>query len=912
MTTRHFLITGDYVLDNHIYQGHRNHYGDAASRGVHFVSQLGGAALVHSILEALLKKKAKTEKDEKIKKDTNNSDKPVIESEPEWKSWSVVEGSAQGQTLKGIKSAEQAYAYWRPYAVDEKKKSGPQFWRVSEAMGFGFIEGQAKCPVLPKRKLPEDPEIVIISEGGMGFRDCEDNWPKEYLKAAKLIVLKTTAPLAEGSLWQYLTNNYADKLIVIVSAWELRKSEARMSTGLSWEETVEGFFRELRPEGAFHALNQCRQLIVAFGSEGALWLKWGNSRKVAEATACLVHESGIIEGEHGHNTKGEAFGMLSCMAAAVSWALAANLDDPDMAEAVGRGLAAMRDLREQGHGQVIDDSLVTGFPSQRLAEVIEKTTLRYSRAWFLAKELKMLSGDVIPEWSLVQLAQGNSGPVYDLARLVLLRGPIAVESLPHLKIGNLLTADRREVESLRTLVQVIRRYENYDVGKKPLSIGVFGPPGAGKSFAVKEIANALVKDIAWLEFNLSQFASPDELNGAFHQIRDQVLQHRLPVAFFDEFDSQRFRWLQYLLAPMQDGKFQNGQLTHTLGKCIFVFAGGTSPTFETFGPPDPDRTKDSTTESEAQRDFRFAKGPDFKSRLDAFLNVLGPNPRWTVWSPDKGTEAEKFKFGDREFIVDLSDIIFPLRRALITRVQLRCSHDDKLSIDEGLVHALLHVKKYTHGNRSLEKILQPFKAAKPGRLNRSLLMPQIQLAMHTDDEEFIALCTGSPGPFLPKSPLTRDQIDLMAPAIHQAYRDKGKREGWLKPETDKDFNDLPDFFKESSRAAAERMLRLLALVGLTLADGDASEKEEWIIRQHLEYYLLGLAEAEHEGWMDWHLVQGWKHEKKKDDNKKHHNCLLPFAQLDDKNKSKDRDAIRMYPVFAREAGKKIILVREDR
>ena len=183
------------------------------------------------------------------------------------------------------------------------------------------------------------------------------------------------------------------------------------------------------------------------------------------------------------------------------------------------------------------------------------------------------------------MAQVNHGPVYDLARLVLLRGPIALSSLPHLKIGNLLTADRREIESLRTFAQVIRRYEKMDKGKKPLSIGVFGPPGAGKSFAVRELSFALVQNIAWLEFNLSQFSSSGDLNGAFHQIRDQVLQHKIPVAFFDEFDSKKYDWLQYLLAPMQDGKFQDGQLTHTLGKCIFVFAGGTSPTFETFGPP---------------------------------------------------------------------------------------------------------------------------------------------------------------------------------------------------------------------------------------------------------------------------------------------------------------------------------------
>ena len=69
------------------------------------------------------------------------------------------------------------------------------------------------------------------------------------MEQARWIVLKTTAPIAQGPLWEYLTQNYAGKLIVIVSAHELRKSfSARISTGLSWEETVEGLFRELRPQ----------------------------------------------------------------------------------------------------------------------------------------------------------------------------------------------------------------------------------------------------------------------------------------------------------------------------------------------------------------------------------------------------------------------------------------------------------------------------------------------------------------------------------------------------------------------------------------------------------------------------------------------------------------------------------------
>ena len=105
----------------------------------------------------------------------------------------------------------------------------------------------------------------------------------------------------------------------------------------------------------------------------------------------------------------------------------------------------------------------------------------------------------------------------------------------------------------------------------------------------KQIAfEILGKDAPLLEFNLSQFSDPVDLIGAFHQVRDTVLGGRTPVVFWDEFDSQNLKWLQYLLAPMQDGKFQSGQLTHTLGKSVFVFAGATSWDFEHFGPaPEP-------------------------------------------------------------------------------------------------------------------------------------------------------------------------------------------------------------------------------------------------------------------------------------------------------------------------------------
>ena len=120
------------------------------------------------------------------------------------------------------------------------------------------------------------------------------------------------------------------------------------------------------------------------------------------------------------------------------------------------------------------------------------------------------------------------------------------------------------------------------------------------------------------EFNLSQFASPDDLLSALHQVRDIGLSGKIPLIFWDEFDAAfsgaALGWLRYFLAPMQDGRFQEGQLIHPIGRSIFVFAGGTATSMADFG------------QGLSADDFRAVKGPDFVSRLKGFVNILGPNP----------------------------------------------------------------------------------------------------------------------------------------------------------------------------------------------------------------------------------------------------------------------------------------------
>ena len=208
-------------------------------------------------------------------------------------------------------------------------------------------------------------------------------------------------------------------------------------------------------------------------------------------------------------------------------------------------------------------------------------------------------------------------------------------------------------------------------------------------------------------------------------------------------------WLQYLLAPMQDGEFREGQLVHPIGKCVFVFAGGTSYDMENFGPSDEN--------SEEYKKFKMLKGPDFTSRLNGYLNVLGPNKRQIYdrktrnWVDDKNPE----------------DICFPVRRALLMRVMLEYSKNDKLDIDKGLLTAFIEIDKYKHGARSLETILLLTKRDGAKTLRRSDLPPREQMSLHVNYDKFIDLVNRD----LPFK-LNREVI---APSIHGFYRKLGMR-----------------------------------------------------------------------------------------------------------------------------------------
>jgi hypothetical protein len=304
-----------------------------------------------------------------------------------------------------------------------------------------------------------------------------------------------------------------------------------------------------------------------------------------------------------------------------------------------------------------------------------------------------------------------------MAARIVVEGDIdACRDLPVERMGAWSSIDRTEIESMRSVRNIIREYLQQTQRARPLSLAVFGPPGSGKSFAIKQMAREWMGGttrITVLEFNLSQFAAAAALPAALQRVRDCAVEGTLPLVFWDEFDTQlggrELGWLAHFLAPMQDGAFVEDGVARPIGPAIFIFAGGTHAMMASF--------KSRAVE------LPGAKATDFISRLRGYVDILGPNP----------TGAD--------------DHTFVLRRALLLRALLlgkapELFHNGTLDIDPGVLRAFLDVTTYVHGARSMESIVDMSALSGKLRYERSALPPQHQLGMHVDAGEFLALVVG--------------------------------------------------------------------------------------------------------------------------------------------------------------------------
>jgi hypothetical protein len=796
-----------------------------------------------------------------------------------------------------------SYAIWSPFKygdtppLDQEKTA----WRVEEFLGLDRARSDA---VQKWQKVVDDTpdaDLVTLDDAGLGFRNHPELWPSALTAEGThhpWILLKMASPLAQGPLWEHLHRNCSDRLIVVATVEDLRLTEVQVSRELSWERTAQDVFWELIHNPSINSLSHCAHVVISFGTAGAILISRQEGDGQSNFQCSLFFDPKVMERMWETHYPGGMIGYTTCLTASLARQLMRNPQDPDIDAGIQAGLAAIRTLHMEGYGErgATPSEAKLAFPVDKVAATLAQPTTQFSFASvedpmrFIHQkgaEKPLIEG----YWTILQDRYKKT--LDKVATRVVLEGPkAALEGVPWGEFGKLLTVDRQEIESFRSIRNLVFEYCTQGPQKRPLSVAVFGPPGSGKSFGITEIANSLLPgEIEVHAFNLSQFDSEEDLHAAFHQVRDAGLSGTIPLVFWDEFDTSLegtpLGWLRYFLAPMQDGTFQEGQISHPIGRSIFVFAGGTSDSLATFGQKlTPDES-------------RAAKVDDFISRLKGYINVLGPNPV-------KGSDPNK-----------ATDPYFILRRAILLRSSLERSSPQLfekrggrklLNIDRGVLRALLTTSDYKHGARSIESIVAMSQLTGKTAFERSSLPAESQLDLHCDGKCFLSL--------VQQIELEGQILDKLARATHAVfckrltrldYKHGDKTDEAHKTHTALvEYDALPPALQRENELNVRDIPVKLAAAGYIMIPARSNEPPFNFPGDELEQ----LSEAEHERWMRSKLDDGWSYAPKTDYAKKVNQCLLPWEKMPEEEKEKDRELVRGIPEILEEAGYTVVKLNE--
>lgn len=778
-----------------------------------------------------------------------------------------------------------SYAIWSLFPY-ERRPAQRSVWRVSRFLGFDrAVEPVTSAVEAWKKVEKDDPDaaVVVIDDADLGYRDNPKLWPKALTAKDKKpwVVVKMSRPIVKGSLWDHLFLNHSDRLIVVMTIGDLRRTESRVSRGLSWERTAQELAWETTYNPRINALSGCAHVVVSFDTAGAVLLSSASEKPF------LVFDPQVFEGEWAQKRPGRMVGYTSCLAAGIIRQVMLNAEAPDIQAGVKSGLAAARRLHLDGYGSADQNPPDLTFPVARITEELEKDGGAFCAIG--------IPDSVSPgkSWSILEDRYTDELDV--LAEKIVLSGiESALEGVPIAHFGGLVTVDRNEIEALRSIGGLIREYSG---GKqtRPLSISVFGPPGSGKSFSIKQIAKSILPDkLEVKEFNLSQFSDPADLIDALHQVRDISLKGKLPLIFWDEFDTslgdQPYGWLRYFLAPMQDGAFQEGQITHPIGECIFVFAGGTSARIESFG------------QNLGEEQLKAAKVPDFVSRLKGFINILGPNPQ-------KG-DGEGGPGDDPYYVIRRAILFRSILAQNAGQIFSTVNGQSVANIDHGVLRAFLKTHRFKHGARSMESIVAMSAFANDNRFERSALPSETQLNLHVNADDFLA-CV-----FHLDLAAQPELLERLARVAHDVYVAGKKRDGWkLGPKKDEKkkthpllvpYEDLPERAKEDNRETVKNIPQKLAKAGYAMMPSKAGEAPMEFPGPDLEI----LAQYEHELWVEAKRAARWKYGKHTDEAKKLHEYLVDWDKLSKKIKEIDRDLIRGIPQILAKAGYAVVKITE--
>src|ERR1700760_805977 len=200
----------------------------------------------------------------------------------------------QAPERKSFMNLPRDNPYWNSYAVcarfpkERDSKEREFVWRVKQKLGLDRKGTEA----IPAEQFGDADDgcasLVIFEQSQQGFMPHRKAWPRSLSEPRRddawLLVEWSRPRFDERSdFWSHIAKpeHFRDRIVIIVTAEDLRLAGMRVSRGLSWERTASELYEDLlklwkRDRERFSA---CAYLVVSFGTSGAV-LFWAEGEKL--------------------------------------------------------------------------------------------------------------------------------------------------------------------------------------------------------------------------------------------------------------------------------------------------------------------------------------------------------------------------------------------------------------------------------------------------------------------------------------------------------------------------------------------------------------------------------------------------------------------------------------------------------
>jgi hypothetical protein len=149
-----------------------------------------------------------------------------------------------------------------------------------------------------------------------------------------------------------------------------------------------------------------------------------------------------------------------------------------------------------------------------------------------------------------------------------------------------------------------------------------------------------------------------------------------------------------------------------------------------------------------------------------------------------------------------------------------------------------------------------------------------------------------------RSLLAEDEtLELLQRQLHTDYLERWRDAGWRPSAATVTWSRLPFDLQEDNRSVADHLWTKARDLDLRITTGNDAHEVRLA-----ESQIEALAEAEHRRWIASRTVGGWRFGAVRSESERTHPSMIPWSQLTESERAKDRDVIRQIPRVLQAAG----------